>query len=149
MRHDQPPVKALNHGRPPDDIDGLLRTFLRAEMPDPWPVMKFPAPAKTLPLTPPRRWQALNSRFALAATVAFCLVGSMSLASIFSTDDLPGKTFKGGESALRPVVTVFEVTRNGKKMKGSVQENGKKVFIKVEQVSPVDVEEAGSSPEDE
>jgi hypothetical protein len=73
----------------------------------------------------------------------------MSLASIFSTDDLPGKASRGGDSAVRPIVTVFEVTRNGKKMKGSMQDKGKKVFIKVEQVGPVDVEEAGSSPEDE
>jgi hypothetical protein len=120
-------------------------------MPDPWPVMKFPAPTKTLPLTPAPRWPLLNSRFALAATVAFCLVGSMSLASIFSTDDLAG--FGKGKDRnhiahpINPFVEEIETPKG--KMIVTVRDKGKSVQITVTKkpVESVDVDPA-PDPED-
>ena len=37
------PLTLRDAGPPPDEIDGLLRAFFRAELPDPWPVLKSPA----------------------------------------------------------------------------------------------------------
>ena len=50
-------------GHLPDDLDGLLRTFFRAEMPEPWPVLKPPAPA--VGSSTPRRRLFARSRLAL------------------------------------------------------------------------------------
>jgi len=80
-----PPVQARNFGPPPDEMDRLLYAFMCAEMPDPWPTMK--APAQPAPASVPvktRRWPRLGgSRFALAATVTLCLVGSLMLTHLF------------------------------------------------------------------
>ncbi|MBL8797324.1 MAG: hypothetical protein JNM56_25710 [Planctomycetia bacterium] len=62
-------------GRTPDDLDGLLRSFFRSEMPDPWPTMKAPA-AETPTLG---WWSRSRSRLALAASVALLLIGSWLL----------------------------------------------------------------------
>ena len=59
-------------GHLPDDLEGLLRAFFRAEMPDPWPTLPAPAAA-------PRRGPLGRSRLALAASVAFLLIGQLSL----------------------------------------------------------------------
>jgi hypothetical protein len=66
-----------NPGLPPEEVDTLLRNFFRAEMPDPWPVLKAPA---TEPFRqerrPASRWTPIRSRMALAASVALLLLGS-------------------------------------------------------------------------
>src|SRR5947209_8685706 len=98
MNIEQPPVPARNFG-PPNNLDRLLAAFLRAEVPEPWPVLKVPAhPAPTPLPVKSRRWPRLNSRLALAATVALCLVGSLALKSLF-----PGDVRAPGKSV--PVVT--------------------------------------------
>jgi hypothetical protein len=149
MRYEQPPVLARNYGRPPDDIDGLLRAFLRAEMPDPWPTMKFPTRTQTLRPTALRRWPLLNSRFALAATVALCLVGSMSLASIFSTDapTLPGaKPDIAGPSG--NATPINEVIPKKGRVIGRMWEKGNDTFFELK-LEPAPKLEPTPMPEDE
>src|SRR5262249_3129609 len=63
--------------RSPDGLDGLLRDFFHAELPNPWPRAPGAAP-------PPRRalpspWLRFRRRFALAAAVGFFLVGALLL----------------------------------------------------------------------
>ena len=65
-----------NPGFGPDDVDGLLRNFFRAEMPDPWPTLKAPVEMKSTKPTAPRRWAPVRSRMALAASVALLLLGT-------------------------------------------------------------------------
>ncbi len=70
------------------EIDRLLHTFYRAEMPDPWPscealvetptVLPFPAPLGRRPLF-------TRSRLALAASVALLMGGLGLLSSKFGT----------------------------------------------------------------
>ncbi len=64
---------------PPDDeIDGLLRAFFRAEVPNPWPALKAPAAPQTTPVPPaPPRRALWRSRLALAASVALLALGSL------------------------------------------------------------------------
>jgi len=66
-----------------DELDGMLRSFFRAEVPDPWPTMKFPEPV--VKLHRPRRsaWLRIGPRLAIAASVAFLLLGYLALGSIF------------------------------------------------------------------
>jgi anti-sigma factor RsiW len=51
-------------------VDGLLREYFRSEMPQRLPALKLPAPAM-----PKRSRRALVSRFALAASVLFLVLG--------------------------------------------------------------------------
>jgi hypothetical protein len=65
----EPPVQ------PDDDLDGLLRAFFRAEMPDPWPSLEAPP---TLPAAFLHR-PLVRSKVALAASVALLVTGSWLL----------------------------------------------------------------------
>jgi hypothetical protein len=116
-------------------------------MPDPWPTMKFPAPAKTLPLTPSKRWPLLNSRFALAATVAFCLVGSMSLASIFSTE-LPTKGSAETTAGNAGPEVTWRKLPNGDMVIVTTEKNGDKTTVSVRREKPA-VELEPMAPQDE
>lgn len=64
----------------PGDIDGLLRAFFRSQMPQSWPPPpRVPvAPARSLP-RPTTRNSLIRSRWALAASVALLLLGSLLL----------------------------------------------------------------------
>jgi hypothetical protein len=79
------PLHPGHGGRSSDDLDGLLRRFFRAEMPDPWPVLKPPAePTTDIARSAPRRWGLSASRWALAASVALLLVGQLFLSGTFT-----------------------------------------------------------------
>jgi hypothetical protein len=73
-----PHMLNLRHpGLPPEEVDTLLRSFFRAEMPDPWPVLKAPVEEPfRQERQPASRWTALRSRAALAASVALLVLGS-------------------------------------------------------------------------
>jgi len=77
MRFTMP--KGVEHHRThrlPDELDGLLRAYFRAEMPDPWPS----APGVARPLRAQASWWGrYHGRLALAAAVSFFLVGSFLL----------------------------------------------------------------------
>jgi len=68
---------ATDCGRPEKDIDGLLRTFFQAQLPQPWP--KFQPPAITHRL--PSRRPLMRSRLALAASVALLAFGHWFMTS--------------------------------------------------------------------
>jgi hypothetical protein len=70
-----------NAGGAPGDVDALLRSFFRAEMPNPWPVLKAPVEKREVKpeSAAPGRWS--RSRMALAASVGFLMVGSWCLSA--------------------------------------------------------------------
>lgn len=72
----EPLTSPRNAGRPPDEIDGLLRAFFGAELPAPWPVLKAP-PAEETPASVrrPQTWAMMPSRLALAASIGLLLIG--------------------------------------------------------------------------
>src|SRR5437773_4220640 len=79
-----PPNTLPHGGRPPeDDLDGLLRAYFRAEMPDPWPSFEAPAPRNgVLPFRrpqQPRRFNLWRSRLALAASILLLIAGALFL----------------------------------------------------------------------
>ena len=80
------PVDSPDSGRSGDDVDGLLRRFMRAELPDPWPAFRPPARTTKLaqPTLPARssRWVHLRSYLALAATVALVVIGSLCVSDL-------------------------------------------------------------------
>jgi hypothetical protein len=90
-----------------DELDGMLRSFFRAEVPDPWPTMKFPEPV--VKLHKPRRsaWLRIGPRLAIAASVAFLLLGYLALGSIFPRHQ-PGEGLNSGDRDIakdnRPVL---------------------------------------------
>ncbi len=80
-----PPTIVPNSGRPPeDDLDGLLRSYFQAELPDPWPSFEAPAPRNgVLPLRRPVAPNAnlWRSRLALAASILLLLATAFLVAS--------------------------------------------------------------------
>ena len=89
-----------------DELDGMLRSFFRAEVPDPWPTMKFPE--AVVKLHKPRRstWLRIGPRLAVAASVAFLLLGYLALGSMFPKHQQSGLENIGptiGKKDNRPV----------------------------------------------
>jgi hypothetical protein len=79
-----PPTIVPNSGRPPeDDLDGLLRSFFKAEMPALWPSFAVPAARNGVP--PQQRSQTAyrfalwRSRLALAASILLLIAGTLFL----------------------------------------------------------------------
>jgi hypothetical protein len=75
------------------DVDRLLCDFYRAEMPDPWPRLALPAPARQ---TPPR-FARNFFRFALAASVVVALLAFWGVAGMFPKDAATGIGVGGPE----------------------------------------------------
>jgi hypothetical protein len=68
-----PPTIVPNSGQPPeDDVDGMLRSFFKAEMPNPWPAFQKPTAA-------PARFSLWRSRLALAASILLLIGGALLL----------------------------------------------------------------------
>jgi hypothetical protein len=79
----RPTFDAPSPGRP-GDVDGLLRAFFQAELPNPWPACPEP-PIRTLLAPPPAsRWTLARSRFALAASVGLIVAGLWALGGKFT-----------------------------------------------------------------
>jgi hypothetical protein len=71
--------------RSPDDVDGLLRVFFRAQVPKPWPVLKPPATkSRQEGVAAPRGLSLLRSRIALAASLLILLFGQLFISGMFS-----------------------------------------------------------------
>jgi hypothetical protein len=75
--------------QPGDDLDGLLRTFLRSQLPQPWPPPRLPSDVASCQRRPPNGRSLMRSRWALAASVALLLFGSWLLPSRFAPDVKP------------------------------------------------------------
>ncbi len=71
--------------QPGDDLDRLLRTFLRSQLPHPWPS----PPVTSCQRRPADGRNLMRSRWSLAASVALLLVGSWLLPSRFTPDARP------------------------------------------------------------
>lgn len=88
-----PPLS--NGEKPPaDDVEALLRSYFRAEVPDPWPAPPLvrthlpentPAPAGRGPG---------RSRMALAASVAFLVAGSLAIPGRGPTRPAPAEPLR-------------------------------------------------------
>jgi hypothetical protein len=78
-------TNSLELVRAPNELDGLLRAFFRAQVPEPWPELKPPA---TLSLrgerAAPRRPSLFRSRFILAASLLILLLGQLFVSKMFS-----------------------------------------------------------------
>jgi hypothetical protein len=82
-----PPSTVSQNGRSSEDeLDGMLRAYYRAELPNPWPSLEVPAARNDiLPMRPAaRRFPMLRSRLALAACVAFLVAGPLALSAYFN-----------------------------------------------------------------
>ena len=134
--------------RHPDDLDGLLRTFFRSEMPDPWPAAPRVRPALRPEARPaPRRpWFRQPGRLALAAAVSCFLIGYLALSSAFPSSGPGAVVAPGGRpfaidkvkprppapagvqkgDAFRPILIPREVVpvRGGKAQISGHQTNG-------------------------
>lgn len=91
--------------KPGDDLDGLLRTFFRSQMPQPWPASPARHAKNLSPARPTSsRHPLMRSRFALAASVALLLLGSLFLPARFTNELKPGSETPGslyGRDVLR------------------------------------------------
>jgi hypothetical protein len=91
-----PPTIVPRSGQPPeDDLDGLLRAYFQAEMPDPWPSFEAPVPRNgVLPLRRPKasRFAPWRSRLALAASILLLIAAALFLLSGSWSTDGPAKT---------------------------------------------------------
>jgi hypothetical protein len=61
----------------PDNLDQVLRTYFRSEVPSPWP--SLPAPGASQPAAPVRSHRMSQSRLMLAASIFALLLGSWLL----------------------------------------------------------------------
>src|SRR5262245_51844514 len=102
--HDPPLSRGDRGGRPPEELDVLLRDFFRSEMPQPWPECAAPEPEPIRPLVrPARAWTPVRSRLALAASVGLLLGGSLLLPlSIRPTGDPDRGVLIGDRNAAPP-----------------------------------------------
>lgn len=88
--HEPPMDRSSSHGERPDELDGLLREFFRAEMPNPWPDLAPPEQRAVLTFAPPMRSRtSVRSRLALAASVGLLLTGSLLLPLTKNPGDSP------------------------------------------------------------
>ena len=92
-----PFVNAAGWERSSDDVDDLLRAYFRAQLPQPWPELKLPAPGQPLP----QRRSLWSSRSALAAAVTFLLLGSMALSAAFHASEPTNNNPQGAFAADR------------------------------------------------
>jgi hypothetical protein len=120
MNDDRRSLHFEDRDRRPDDLDTLLRRLFRAAMPKDWPA---PPRLPEAPRPRPRPWYRQPSRLALAAAVAFFLLGYLALASLFPKgapsggvsikpeiglrDRLP-KVVPPGRTELRPGVELIQ-----------------------------------------
>jgi hypothetical protein len=71
---------------PGDDLDGLLRAFLRSQLPHPWPPPRLLSVVASYQRRPALEWSMIRSRWTLAASVALLFLGSWLLPNRFPPD---------------------------------------------------------------
>lgn len=83
------------------DIDALLSTFFKAQVPSPWPAFRPPRKEKVQPFRPAaeeRPWLALTSRWALALSVALLMLCGWLLSGSMSGPSRPRIDLNGGDA---------------------------------------------------
>jgi hypothetical protein len=81
----QPVAGPRTLDRSANDLDGVLRTFFRAEMPEPWPVLQSPATLSLRREGAVLQHQSLfRSRLALAASLLILVIGQLLVSPMFS-----------------------------------------------------------------
>jgi hypothetical protein len=78
----------LSRGLSQENVDDVLQSFFRKELPDPWPAPRVISP--TSGAAKKRSWLASYSRLALVASVALVLVSYLALAARFPLEPEPG-----------------------------------------------------------
>jgi hypothetical protein len=127
------PPESRSFSRSPEGLDGLLSAFLRSEMPDPWPALpRLPDASPRITPAKTGRWFYPGSRFALAATLAACLVASLSLPSLFPYVT-PTTRLAPNDDQIATRPSFFkDISPEGRKVKGEEKQIGNTVVIKVE-----------------
>ena len=117
------------------DVDGVLRSFFRAEMPNPWPEVQVP----TLAPVVRRRfnWMHAGSRLALAASILLMVFGYIALAGKFPTEANPSNDINPvapeiGDNPLKRVIT----PRGRDATMQERQLPGRLIIIDMQQVEP-------------
>ena len=86
----------LSSGLSPDHVDGLLQSFFKKELPDPWPApgmfVRSPGNIRRAP------WLGSYKRLALVASVALLLFSYVTLAARFPLEADPGLTLDRNHS---------------------------------------------------
>jgi len=72
-----------------DDLEGLLRAFLRSQLPQPWPPPRILSVVNSCQRWPATGRNLIRSRWTLAASVALLFFGSWLLPSRFTSDAKP------------------------------------------------------------
>jgi hypothetical protein len=82
-----------------DELDSLLQTFYRSELPNPWPALTAPRERNTiLPFRPAKpRFTMSRTRWALAACVAFLVAGTLIVSPFLGGGNI--ETVKSTEPA--------------------------------------------------
>jgi len=117
---DPPTLDSPARGRSGDDLDGLLRAFFHAEMPNPWPgapvVEEAPA-VLSRPMSARPSRSLFRSRMALAASVAFLLgipwLISDSFRSVVSDDSTMVSPTEGTADRSIKLETHIQMQPNG------------------------------------
>jgi hypothetical protein len=73
------PPLSTGEARTPDDVDALLRSYFRAEMPDPWPAPPLARALVTSAAPEPAARHSDRSKLALAASVALLIAGTLTV----------------------------------------------------------------------
>ena len=83
--HQRPPVSPQGRPGRTGDLDGLLETFFRTEMPNPWPQWQAPVQPQEPSARQPARQRGrtlVASRFVLAASLLLLLIGHLALTAL-------------------------------------------------------------------
>jgi hypothetical protein len=102
--------------RSPDELDGLLRAYFRAEMPDPWPSAPGGPPPRRVPAP---AWHRFRRHLALAAAIGFFLVGSFLLTRSYPDIKEQGK---GGFSEPKSILDLAQDPKKRPANPGKIQE---------------------------
>jgi hypothetical protein len=79
------PAEPYVGDRSPNDLDGRLRAFFRAQMPQPWPVLQPPVTTSLAQGRAAARGRSLlPSRIVLAASLLLLLLGQLFISGMFS-----------------------------------------------------------------
>jgi hypothetical protein len=124
------PPLSNGEGPPPDELETLLSSYFRAEMPAPWPAPPLMRATPQQPAAARTARGLTRSRMALAASVALLIAGTVAMPGRSPSRPTPEKVplISGGPEARRPDFPEATVQPKSKSA-----ESGKQV---IENVTP-------------